>query len=166
MSNRELYMGHAEDALRHMREMEKPNAAEVKFETVCSNPLISDYGKKIGEKIDEYIKNSRIDEIADYVKNHIIYPPTHSEENLPGNVNRIDLIKELNALRDSVFRVIDYIDGYHDLIYDTLVSEENGDHVKCNTRIFELWEINEHCNYIKKMMNEMIDKYNKLAGND
>lgn len=130
--------------------MEKPNAAEVKFETVCDNQLISDHGEKIDE----------------YVKNHIIYPPTHSEENLPGNVNRIDLIKELNELRDSVFRVIGYIDGYHDLIYDTLVSEENGDHVKCNTRIFELWEINEHCKYIKKMMNEMIDKYNKLDGND
>ena len=67
MSNRDLYMGHAEDALRHMREMEKPNAAEVKFETVCGNPLISDYG----EKIDEYIKNAGIDE---YAKNHIIYP--------------------------------------------------------------------------------------------
>ena len=159
MSNRELYMGHAEDALRHMREMEKPNAAEVKFKTVCGNPLISDHVEKIGE----YIKNAGIDE---YIKNHIIYPPTHSEENLPGDINRIDLIKELNELRDSVFRVIGYIDGCHDLIYDALVSEENGDCVKCNTRIFELWEINEHCNYIKKMMNEMIDKYNKLDGND
>lgn len=165
MSKRELYMGHAEDALQHMREMEKPNAAEVKFETVCGNPLISDYGEKIDEYIDEYIKNAGIDETADYVKNHIIYPPTHSEENLPGNVNRKDLIKELMALRDSVFRVIGFIDGYHDLIYETLV-EENWDHVKFNTRIFELWEINERCNYIKKMMNEMIDKYNKLDGND
>ena len=162
MSNRELYMGHAEDALRHMREMEKTNAAEVKFETVRGNPLISDYGEKIDEYINEHIKNARIDE---YVKNHIIYPPTHSEENLPGDINRKDLIKELKELRDSVFRVIGYIDGYHDLIYDTLV-EENCDHVKFNTRIFELWEINEHCNYIKKMMNEMIDKYNKLDGND
>ena len=88
MSKKELYMGHAEYALQHMREMEKPNAAEVKFETVLGNPLISDYG----EKIDEYIKNAGIDEIADYVKNHIIYPPTHSEENLPGNANRIDQI--------------------------------------------------------------------------
>ena len=130
--------------------MKKPNAVEVKFETVRGNQLISDHGEKIDE----------------YVKNHIIYPPTNSEENLPGNVNRKDLIKELNELRDSVFRVIGYIDDCHDLIYDTLVSEENEDHVKFNTRIFELWEINEHCNYIKKMMNEMIDKYNKLDGND
>ena len=130
--------------------MKKSNAVEVKFETVRGNQLISDHGEKIDE----------------YVKNHIIYPPTNSEENLPGNVNRIDLIKELNELRYSVFRVIGYIDSYHDLIYDTLVSEENSDHVKFNTRIFELWEINEHCNYIKKMMNEMIDKYNKLDGND
>ena len=163
MSNRELYMGHAEDALRHMREMEKPNAAEVKFETVRGNPLISDYGEKIDEYINEYIKNVRIDE---YVKNHIIYPPTHSEENLPGNVNGIDLIKELNALRDSVFSVIGYIDGCHNLIYQTLLSEENLDHAKFDTMIFELWKINEYCNYIKKMMNEMIDKYNKLDGND
>ena len=162
MSKKELYMGHAEDALQHMREMEKPNAAEVKFETVLGNPLISDYG----EKIDEYIKNAGIDEIADYVKNHIIYPPTHSEENLPGNVNRIDLIKELNELRDSVFRVIGFIDGCRNLIYQTLLSEENCDHAKFDTVIFELWQINEYCNYIKKMMNEMIDKYNKLDGND
>ena len=162
MSNRELYMGHAEDALRHMREMEKPNAAEVKFETVCGNPLISDYGEKIDEYINEHIKNARIDE---YVKNHIIYPPTHSEENLPGNVNRIDLIKELNELRYSVFSNIGYIDGCRNLIYQTLLSEEK-DHVKFDTVIFELWKINEYCNYIKKMMNEMIDKYNKLDGND
>ena len=141
--------------------MEKPNAAKVKFETVLGNPLISDYG----EKIDEYIKNAGIDEIADYVKNHIIYPPTHSEENLPENVNRIDLIKELNVLRESVFIVIGYIDGCRNLIYQTLLSEEK-DHVKFDTVIFELWKINEYCNYIKQMMNEMIDKYAKLDGND
>ena len=130
--------------------MEKPNAVEVKFETVRSNQLISDHGEKIDE----------------YVKNHIIYPPTHSEENLPGNVNRIDLIKELNVLRESVFIVIGYIDSCRNLIYQTLLSEENCDHAKFDTVIFELWKINEYCKYIKKMMNEMIDKYNKLDGND